>query len=132
MTRRLVILIVAAVGVFNLALGVWAFLAPRSFFDTVATFPPFNEHLFHDLGAFQGALGVALLVALRIRDGLVVAMLGNLAGAIVHFISHLIDSDLGGRSTDPIALGFLAAALVFALLLYRDRRAPTATAEPAS
>lgn len=131
MTRRLVTLIVAAVGLFNLAVGVWAFLAPRSFFDTVATFPPFNEHLFHDLGAFQGALGLVLILALRIRDGLVVAMIGNLVGAIVHFFSHLIDSDLGGRSTDPVAVGFMAAALVFALLLYRDRRESTVASEPA-
>ncbi|HWC14213.1 MAG TPA: hypothetical protein VG929_06430 [Actinomycetota bacterium] len=121
MTKQLVNLVVIAVGVFNVAVGVWAFIAPRSFFDTVAPFPPFNEHLFHDLGAFQGALGVTLLIALWVRDGLMIAMLGNMVGAIVHFVSHLIDSDLGGRPTDPVATGFVAAALVFALLVYRRR-----------
>lgn len=121
MTKKIVTLIVLAVGLFNLGVGIWAFVAPRSFFDQVATFPPFNEHHFHDLGAFQGALGATLLIGLRVRNGLIVAMLGNLLGAVVHFISHLMDSDLGGRSTDPVAMGFLAAALVFALLVYRQQ-----------
>lgn len=121
MSKKILTMIVLAVGLFNLGVGVWAFVAPRSFFDVVATFPPFNEHLFHDLGAFQGALGATLLIGLRVRNGLIVAMLGNLLGATAHFISHLIDSDLGGRSTDPIAMGFLAAALVFALVVYRQQ-----------
>ncbi len=132
MTKKIVTLVVVAVGLFNLGMGIWAFVAPRSFFDTVATFPPFNEHLFHDLGAFQGALGATLLIGLRVRNGLMVAMLGNLLGAIVHFISHVMDSGLGGRSTDPIAMGFLAAALAFALVVYRQQSQSNPTRETSS
>lgn len=132
MTKKIVTLIVLAVGLFNLGVGIWAFLAPRSFFDQVATFPPFNEHLFHDLGAFQGALGATLLFGLRVRNGLVVAMLGNLVGAIAHFISHVMDSDLGGKPTDPVATGFLAAVLAFALIVYRQQPQSDPTRETSS
>jgi hypothetical protein len=126
MSRRFVTVVVIAVGLFNLAIGIWAFVAPRSFFDALATFPPYNEHFLHDAGAFQMGLGVALLAALRIRDGLVVAMIGGAVAGVVHTLSHIIDSDLGGKATDPIGLGFLAAALVFALIVHsRDRSEAT-------
>ncbi len=121
MKRTAVNLVVVGVGLFNLFLGMWAFVAPRSFFDIVATFPPFNQHLLHDVGAFQAALGVTLLIALWVRDALTVAILGNLVAATIHVVSHVIDSDLGGRATDPVGLAFVAAALVLALLLYRQR-----------
>ncbi|TCM51461.1 hypothetical protein EV648_101297 [Kribbella sp. VKM Ac-2568] len=97
--------------------GVWSFGWPESFHRTIATFDPFNLHLFHDLGAFQLGVGVALLGALFWRDALVVALLGGSAGAIVHFISHLMDRDLGGRSSDPLTLGILAVILLLGLVL---------------
>jgi hypothetical protein len=36
---------------------------PRSFFDTLTAFQPYNQHLLQDLGAFQVGLGVVLLLA---------------------------------------------------------------------
>jgi hypothetical protein len=95
--------------------GVWSFFWPESFHEHIATFDPFNLHLFHDLGAFQLGIGAALLAALFWRDALVVALVGGATGAVVHFVSHLLDRDLGGRSSDPITLGVLAAILVVAL-----------------
>ena len=97
--------------------GAWSFFWPESFHDHVATFDPFNLHLFHDLGAFQLGIGAALLAALFWRDALVVALVGGTTGAVVHFASHLMDRDLGGRSSDPLTLGILAAILVTALVL---------------
>jgi hypothetical protein len=46
---------------------------------------------------------------------LLVALLGGSTGAVVHFVSHLMDRDLGGRSSDPLTLGILAAILLVAL-----------------
>ena len=46
-----------AVAFFWLGSGLWAFLAPQSFFNQLATFPPYNEHLLHDIGAFSIGLG---------------------------------------------------------------------------
>ena len=97
--------------------GLWSFFWPESFHEKIATFDPFNLHLFHDLGAFQLGIGVALLGALFWRDALVVALLGASTGAVVHFASHLMDRDLGGRSSDPLTLGVLAAILLIALVL---------------
>ena len=109
-----------------LGAGAWAFLAPRSFYDTLATFPPYNEHFLHDIGSFQIGLGAALLAALLTRDGIVVALAGSAAGGFVHFVSHVIDRDLGGSSTDPISLGMLVAAVALALWL-RARSVSTET-----
>ncbi len=111
----------AAAAVF-LVTGVWAFAAPKSFYDVVATYPPFNEHLFHDIGAFQIGLGAAALAGLFVRDGLRVALIGGAAGALVHAVSHVIDRDLGGRSTDPWTITAFAVLLVVALGLLLRRQ----------
>jgi hypothetical protein len=42
-----------------LSLGLWAVVAPRSFAGWIS-FPPYNEHLIHDPGAFQIGIGAAL------------------------------------------------------------------------
>ncbi|TDW92873.1 hypothetical protein EV137_0139 [Kribbella pratensis] len=108
--------------------GLWSFFWPESFHRHIASFDPFNLHLFHDLGAFQLGIGVALLGALWTRDALVVSLLGGATGAVVHFVSHLLDRDLGGRSSDPLTLGILAAILLVALGL--RLRAVRRTARP--
>jgi hypothetical protein len=51
-----------------LIFGGWACLAPASFANFIG-FPPFNQHLIHDAGAFQIGIGVALVVGLGGRDG---------------------------------------------------------------
>jgi hypothetical protein len=51
------------VGLQFAVVGVWAMVDPRSFFDKLATFQPYNQHLLQDLGAFQVGLGVVLLLA---------------------------------------------------------------------
>ena len=88
--------------------GGWAFLWPRSFYETVATFPPYNLHLFHDAGAFQLGIGAALLAGLLWSDGLLVALVGGAVGTVIHAIAHILDAELGGRSSDPILLSGLA------------------------
>lgn len=67
-SARFVTLMLWLAGLFFLAPGIWAFAAPHSFYDQVATFPPYNRHLLHDIGAFQIGIGVALLLALRWSD----------------------------------------------------------------
>ena len=64
--------------------GVWAFVATAGFAGTVAQFDPYNQHYLRDVGAFQIGLGVAACVALRWRDGVVVAAGRPLATALVH------------------------------------------------
>ena len=107
-----------AVGVVYLLAGGWAFLLPFGFYSAVANFSPYNGHLLHDVGAFQVGLGVVLLAAALTGRGLVPALLGVLAGSLLHLAAHLEDLGLGGHpATDVAALTLLAVALTVALLL---------------
>lgn len=109
--------VAALAGLFFVAFGLWAFLAPVSFYERIATFPPYNRHFMHDVGAFQIGLGAALLAALRWRDALFVVLLGVGVGAAVHVLSHIIDCDLGGRGSDLPSLALLAVVLLAAAAL---------------
>jgi hypothetical protein len=102
--------------------GGWAFGWPRSFYDTIATFPPYNRHLFHDLGAFQLGVGAALLAALIWTDGLFVALTGGAVALLTHAIAHFLDHGLGGRAGDPWALSLLTLVVLIGLALRAPAR----------
>ena len=106
-------LVVAAFGLLTLALGIWAITDTTSFFDNIAEWPPYNRHFIHDLGAFQIALGAALLFALMWREDAVLAALGGAAiGGTLHWVVHIADEEFGGRDLDPYLLGVVALILV--------------------
>jgi hypothetical protein len=107
---------IAAAALFVVA-GAWAFLDPAAFYERVAHFPPYNRHFLHDAGAFQLGLGAALVLSLIGWDGRRVALWAAAAASVLHAASHVIDHDLGGRGTDPLALALVAAALIAAALL---------------
>jgi hypothetical protein len=132
-TRRLGPLYVAAIlsmaGASMLAAGIWAGAAPRSFARFVAF--PYHEHFLHDLGAFQIGLGVTLLLALAWRDAAAVALAGFLTTNTLHAVSHAVDLDLGGRASDPYAIGAVSLLAAAALVL-RLRQRRTWTPVPAN
>ena len=105
------------VGAFYVLVGLWAFLAPAGFSGTVAPFPPYNQHLFHDAGAFQIGLGLALLLGAAARAALLPVLLAVLAASILHVVSHVQDRTLGGHVTDVPALSLLCALLALAAAL---------------
>lgn len=122
MTQRSLATGVAALAAgFNLVFGVWAFVAPASFFDNIAMFPPYNEHLLHDVGAFQVGLGAVLALAVVGWPALAATLGGVAAGSVLHAVAHVIDRDQGGRDSDPIGLALVAAVLVVAAVLARPR-----------
>jgi hypothetical protein len=111
------------VGIAALALlgaGIWAMLSPESFYAAIATYPPFNRHFLHDIGAFQLGLGAGLALALVISDALLVALGANAVASAAHFVSHFIDRELGGQPSDPLTIG-LFALLLLALTAWRVR-----------
>jgi hypothetical protein len=111
------------VGLATLALvvsGLWAMVAPERFYASVALYPPYNRHFIHDIGAFMLGLGATLGFALAIGDALLVALAGNAIGAVAHFVSHAVDRELGGQSTDPLTFGIFAVLLV-GLAVWRAR-----------
>jgi len=102
-------------------------VAPRSFARFVAF--PYHEHFLHDLGAFQVGIGVTLLLALAWRDAPTVALAGFLVANTLHAVSHAVDLGLGGRASDPWAIGVLSLLAAAALVVrVRQRRAPTSRA----
>lgn len=117
MTAALFARIVAVLGAaFWFVTGIWAFAAPKNFYEKVATFEPYNEHFLHDIGAFSLGLGTALLLPLIVPrlTALAVVLTAGAVAAVFHELAHVIDSDLGGRDTDPVALGFIALLAVAA------------------
>jgi hypothetical protein len=132
-TRRLgqpyVAAVLAVAGAGMLAAGLWAGVAPRSFARFVAF--PYHEHFLHDLGAFQLGIGVTLLLALAWRDAAAVALAGFLVANSLHVVSHAVDQELGGRASDPYAIGAVSL-LVAAALVLRLRQRRTSTPGPAN
>lgn len=112
--RRLPAVTAAVVGVLLFVSGLWALVDARSFYDAAATFPPYNRHLLHDIGAFLAGLGAALLVGLRISKALAVALIANAVAAVLHAVSHVVDRDLGGKSSDPAFFVIVAVVIVAA------------------
>ncbi len=108
----------AAVGAFFGVQGVWAFVAPGSFFDALATFEPYNEHFVRDVGAIQVGLGVGGVVgALRVR-AVIVGLAALVAFQVLHIASHVIDRHAGGRpGFDIPALSLVALLTVAALVI---------------
>lgn len=114
-----------------LQLGVWALLAPQSFYDNfpgfgrtwVAVDGPFNEHFVRDFGALNLALAVVLLFALiRLsRDLVLVAAIASLVWGVPHVIYHMVNTDgldsvdiagniIGLGASVLVALGLIAAS----------------------
>jgi hypothetical protein len=97
--------------------GGWAFVDPSSFYHQLAHFPPYNRHLLHDIGAFELGLGTALTLGTLRWAGLRVALWSAAVANVLHAIAHIVDSDLGGRSTDPYLLSIFAAIFVAAAIV---------------
>jgi hypothetical protein len=70
--------IAALGGLFFLAFGTWAMVAPRRFFKAAAAFEPYNQHFVQDIGAFQVGLGAVLVLSVLLAraDALTTGLLG--------------------------------------------------------
>jgi hypothetical protein len=88
---------VAALAAYELALGLWMVLAPRSFYDAVGPFGPYNAHYVVDTATWQLAFGVVLAVAVR-RPSWRVPLLGF---AVVQFGLHALNHIVDAGEADP-------------------------------
>ncbi|WP_203599856.1 hypothetical protein [Streptomyces sp. SID10853] len=127
--RTAVVLLCLAQGV----PGLWALVAPRSFYDGfplpgfgwVAMFPPYNEHLVRDLGALSFALAVVLALSAVSLERLLVraAAFGCLGFTVPHLVFHL--GHLGRFGTADVVEQLISqiapiALSVFILLVARQ------------
>ncbi len=109
----------------SLQLGLWALLAPRSFYDDfpglgrswVSVDGPYNEHLTRDVGALNISLAVLLIAAAITlsRQLLITAGVATLAWGVPHLLYHMINTD--GLSGSDIAASLTGLAIFAALPL---------------
>jgi hypothetical protein len=135
MTTR-VLLIVIAIG--NGVVGLWASLAPQSFYDDfpgagrhwVALDPPFNEHLVRDVGTLNLALTAVVIAALvrPVRYLVQVAAGAVLINALPHLLYHATHLDPYDGSDKVALIGSLAVGVLapIALLVHSSRAADRA------
>ena len=130
-TTTRVLLIVVGIG--NAVVGLWAAVAPQSFYDDfpgagrhwVAVDGPYNEHLVRDVGVLNLALA-AVVVAVLLRPERYLVMIvaaAELVYSTPHFLYHLAHLDLF-ESGDQVALIVSLGVSVLApiALLYRSSR----------
>lgn len=107
--------------VFWMGSGVWAFLAPKSFYDNLAEYPPYNEHLFHDIGAFSIGIGSFVVLAWLGWTALQVALGGVAVASVLHAVAHIMDAGEGGKDSDPINLSVFGLLTIAAAIAARRR-----------
>ncbi len=106
----------------NLQIGLWALVAPRSFYDGfpglgrgwISVDGPYNEHLIRDFGALNLSLAAVFVIAAVTLNGTVIrsACIAALVWGVPHVLYHVFNTE-GLESADILAslggLGFFAA-----------------------
>ena len=104
MRDRVVRVLLVLMAVSSGFIGVWALLAPQSFYDDfpgagrhwVSADGPYNEHLVRDVGGLNLALTIVAVVAAIVLSRVIVrtAAVATLAFAIPHLAYHSAHTDL--------------------------------------
>jgi hypothetical protein len=114
-------------GLYLVGLSIFAVLAPGTFFDELGRFGPRNDHYIHDVAAFQAAVGLLLLLALRWPAWRVPALVATLLQFGLHTVSHLVDMN----EADPEWVGvveLVGLAVTTAVVAWLLRRASRSVA----
>lgn len=117
-----------AFGLYLLAIAAFGVIAPGTFYDELGRFGPRNDHYIHDVAAFQAAVGMVLLLAVRRPRWWVPALTVASLQFGLHAISHLVD--LGDADPEWVGaaelIGLLLATAALVWLLARASRAVAA------
>jgi len=113
----------------ELAVGIWALVLPRSFYEDfpssgrewVSTLGPYDEHLVRDVGEFNLAFGVLLALAAILADRRLVqvSLVAYLVYTVPHFVFHLTQThafSMADNLAQLVSLGFQVALPVAILL----------------
>lgn len=114
----------AALGLYQLALGAFMALAPGTFFTEVGPFGPRNDHYIRDNASWELALAAVALVAVARRSWRVPVLALAAVHYALHAVNHLVDVDEATPSwigVVDLAVLAIGAGLLVALL----RRAGT-------
>lgn len=82
-----------ALGLYQLALGLFMVLAPGTFFTEVGPFGPRNDHYIRDNATWELALAAVALVAVARRSWRVPVLAIAAVHYALHATNHLIDVD---------------------------------------
>lgn len=137
MAIRVIRAALAALALVSLVLGVWAAVAPRSFYDDfpggghswVAADGPYNEHLVRDFGALNLAITVVTVFALvtlgrALVTAVAVAWIVYQAPHLVYHARHLDVYTTTSDKVGTIASLALAVVLPLVVLAYARRLRP--------
>lgn len=112
--RRMIRFALGYLSLSNLQLGLWALIAPQSFYDGfpglgrgwISVDGPYNEHLIRDFGALNLSLAVVFIAAAVTLNPTLIrtACAAALVWGIPHFVYHMLN-------TDGLAIGDLVASL---------------------
>src|SRR3954447_23631740 len=117
-------------------IGIWATVAPRSFYDHFpgwssweSPLGPYDEHLVRDVGAFQlGLLAVVLLALVPLhRRGVQAGLVAPIVAGLPHLIYHLTATGPLSTADNVLSLLGLAAPVVIALILLPRTRSDRAS-----
>lgn len=118
---RAVVLAIAAIGIVHLVTAAWMVIAPRSFFEHIATFGEYNSHFQNDIAAFEAGLGLALLAAVKWPALRIGAVGATFATTTLHAINHWFDFNAANAGSHTDVFGAIAVttlAIATGWLLY--------------
>jgi len=92
MTVTLARLVIALVGLIDVAAAVALLLVPAWFYQTVGEFPPFSRHYAGDAGAFLLGIGLALLLAATEPRRYLPVLYIGVAVSWLHALNHVYDA----------------------------------------
>lgn len=131
--------VLGVLGAVQLADGLYALLAPRSFYEDfplgrgwVEALPAYNEHLVRDVGSLFLATAVVLFAAAFFleRRLVTIALLSFLAFSVPHFAYHAFNLEpysAGDAIANMVGLLFTVVAPIVLLVLMRRRPATMAS-----
>jgi hypothetical protein len=109
--QRILPTAVGVLAAYELALGLWMVVSPRSFYDQVASFGAYPPHFIRDVSTWQLALGVTLAAAVGRTSWRAPLLAFAALQTGLHAINHWIDvndaSSLGIGLFDAISLTVL-------------------------
>jgi hypothetical protein len=82
---------IGAFVILQLATAVFMAAAPHAFYEVVGPFGAFNSHYIRDVSSFEGAIGLALLVALWRPSWRVPILALTTVQYGLHSVNHLVD-----------------------------------------
>jgi hypothetical protein len=78
-------------GVYSVLVGLFMFVAPGTFFDTLGNFGARNDHYIFDNATFEFPLGLMMLAAVRLPSWRVPALAFATVQWGLHALSHIVD-----------------------------------------